>query len=131
MSSRVNLSHYLEEGGRNTAPIPHPQSPFVADCAVCDERFAPGLAYSCRKCTGAITTSAVGLAVAVCLAVLLFTALLLSRLGSVAHDRTEEGMEIDPSLWKKCWSCGLSLGDMLPLVAMKIVVTVWQIVSQV
>ena len=71
------------------------------------------------------------LAVAMCLAVLLFTALLVLRLGSVAHDRTEEGMGIDPSLWKKCWSCGISLGDMLPLVAMKIVVTVWQIVSQV
>ena len=68
---------------------------------------------------------------AVCLTVLLFTALLILRLGSVAHDRTEEGMEISPSLWKRCWSCGLSLGDMLPLVAIKIVVTVWQIVSQV
>ena len=61
----------------------------------------------------------------------LFTAVLVFRLGSVAHDRTEEAVEIDPSLWRKCWSCGLSLVDMLPLVAMKIVVTVWQIVSQV
>ena len=33
------------------------------------------------------------LAVAMCLAVLLFTALLVLRLGSVAHDRTEEAME--------------------------------------
>ena len=131
MSPRVNLNHNLEEGELNTARLPHPQSPFVADCAVCDEGFAPGIAYSCRKCTGAITISAVGLAVAVCLTVLLFTALLILRLGSVAHDRTEEGMEISPSLWKRCWSCGLSLGDMLPLVAIKIVVTVWQIVSQV
>ena len=97
----------------------------------CDEGFAPGIAYSCRECTGAITISAVGLAVAVCLVVLLFTVMLVYRLGSVAHDRTEEAMEISPSLWKKCWSCGLLLGDMLPLVAMKIVVTVWQIVSQV
>ena len=131
MSPRVNLSHNLEGGGLHTAPLSHPQSPFVADCAVYDEGFAPGIAYSCRKSTGAITITAVGLAVAVYLASLVFTAMLALRLGSVANDRTEEDMEIDPSLLKKCWSCGLSLGDMLPLVAMKIVVTVWQIVPQV
>ena len=76
MSPRVNLNHNLEEGELNTARLPHPQSPFVADCAVCDEGFAPGIAYSCRECTGAITISAVGLAVAVCLVVLLFLSLI-------------------------------------------------------
>jgi len=131
MSRRVNLSHNLEAGGLNTAPPPHPESPFVADCAVCSEGFAPGIAYSCRECTGAITISAVGLAVAVCLTVLLFTALLILRLGSVAHDRTEEGMGIDRTFWNKCWSCGAFLVNMLPSVAIKIVVTVWQIVCQV
>ena len=98
-SLRVNRSLNLAEGWLNTTPIPHPQSPLVADCAVCDEGFAPGIAYSCRECTGAITISAVGLAVAVCLVVLLFTVMLVYRLGSVAHDRTEEAMEISPSLW--------------------------------
>ena len=71
-----------------------------------------------------------GLAVAVGLAVLLFAALLVSRLGSVAHSRTEEGMGIDRSLLNKCWSCGGFLFNMLS-VAIKIVVTAWQIVSQV
>ena len=72
-----------------------------------------------------------GLAVAVGLAVLLFAALLVSRLGSVAHSRTEEGMGIDRTFWNKCWSCGAFLVNTLPSVAIKIVVTVWQIVSQV
>ena len=72
-----------------------------------------------------------GLAVAVGLAVLLFAALLISRLGNVAHSRTEQGIEMDRSLWNKCWSCGALLVNMLPSVAVKIVVTVWQIVSQV
>ena len=131
MSPRVNLRHNLEAGGLNTAPPPHPESPFVADCAVCSEGFAPGIAYSCRECTRTTTTSAVSLAVAVGLAVLLFAALLVSRLGNVAHSRTEEGIEMDRSLWNKCWSCGAFLVNMLPSVAIKIVVTVWQIVSQV
>ena len=90
------------------------------------------MAYSCRECTGGITISAVRLAVAVGLAVLLFAAMLLSRLGSVVHNQTNEGIEMDRSLCKeKCWSCGASLVNMLPLMAIKIVVTVWQIVSQV
>ena len=72
-----------------------------------------------------------GLAVAVCLVILLFAALLVSRLWSVAHNRTEEGMEIDQRWWIKCWTCGSALFNMLPLVPIKIVVTVWQIVSQV
>lgn len=66
------------------------------------------------------------------LTVLIFAALLVSRLRIVVHNRTEEGMETDRSLWKKkCWSCGACLVNMLPLVAIKMVVTVWQIISQV
>ena len=66
------------------------------------------------------------------LAVLMFAALLVSRLGIVGHNRTEEGMETDRSLWKKkCSSCGACLVNMLPFVAIKIVLTVWQIISKV
>ena len=70
--------------------------------------------------------------VAACLVMLLLAALLVLCLGRVVHKQTAEGMETDRRLQeKKCWSCGASLVKMLPLVAIKIVLTVWQIVSQV
>ena len=89
------------------------------------------MAYSCRECTGGVTISAVGLAVAVGLALLLFATLLVTRLRSVVHNRSQEGVETERSMWKKCWSCGAFLVNILPLTAIKIVVTVWQILSQV
>ena len=79
-----------------------------------------------------MTRSAVGLSVAVGSAVLLFGALLASHLGSVVQDGTGEGMDMTQILWKqKCGSCGASAVKMLPLTAIKIVVTVWQIIAQV
>jgi len=82
MSPRVNLSYNPEAGGLNTG------CPFqiaVAVCAVCAKGFTPGLAYSCHDYTGGKTRPSVGLAVAVCVVMLLFSALLVSRLWSVAH----------------------------------------------
>lgn len=100
----------------------------AADCAVCAKGFAPGISYSCRECSRDITRSAVGLALVVGLAVLLFAGALLTYLGKGVHD----GAEGDRCLWnRKCRSCRDSLGNMLPMRAIKIVVTVWQIISQV
>ena len=69
---------------------------------------------------------------AVALAVLLFTGVLFSYLwSSVVHDGTEGGMEIGRRLWnKRCRSSRAFLVFMLPLRAIKIVVTVWQIISR-
>lgn len=104
----------------------------VADCAVCAEGYAPGFAYSCRQCSKGTTRSAVALSVAVGLAVTLFAALLVSFLGSVVRDGAEEDMGIDQSFWKKkCGSCRPSVVNVLPVRAIKIVATVWQIISQV
>ena len=64
------------------------------DCAVCDQGFAPGIAYSCRKCSGDTTRLAVRLAVSVAVALLILACLLVSYLWSAVHDGTEEGMEI-------------------------------------
>jgi len=104
----------------------------VPDCAVCEQGFAPGIAYSCRECSGDTTGLAVGLAVAVALALLLVAGLLFSYMCSTVHDETDEGMEIGRRSWKKkCLSFRSTLVNMLPLRAIKIVVTVWQIISQV
>ena len=104
----------------------------ASDCAVCVKDFAPGIAYSCRECSGDTTRSAVGLAVAVGLALLTFAGVLLYNLGKVSHDGAEVGIEMDQRLWqKKIWSCQASMVNMLPVRAIKITVTVWQIISQV
>lgn len=91
--------------------------------------------------------SAIGLAVAVALVLLPLAALLFSHLASVVNEEGDDdpdgsvvnglgGQDKDAEVahrtWKqKCWSCQSFVVKMLPLTAIKIVVTVWQIVSQV
>ena len=101
----------------------------VADCAVCAEGFAPGIAYSCRECSGGVTTSAVALLAGLVIAVFLLAALVLVHLGSVV--RYNNGKMAQSSWKQKCSSCRASLVQMIPFTAIKIVVTVWQIISQV
>ena len=101
----------------------------VADCAVCAEGFAPGMAYSCRECSGGVTISAVALMAAIVVAMLLLTTFVFLHLGSVVPD---ENAEVVQSSWKrKCSSCRASIAQIVPFTAIKIVVTVWQIISQV
>lgn len=59
-------------------------------------------------------------------------ALLFARLGCVVQDATGENTGEERRSWVgRCWSCGGCLVNVLPLRAIKIVVTVWQIISQV
>ena len=77
-------------------------------------------------------SSSVGLAVTVGMALILLAVLVISHLGAVVHDGAEEDMDIARSSWKeKCWSCRASLVKTIPFTAIKIVVTVWQILAQV
>lgn len=82
--------------------------------------------------------SAIGLAVAVALLVLPLAALMFYYLGSLVKEGEQEGEDQDEDVevagraWKqKCWSWQRLVVKMLPLTAIKIVVTVWQIISQV
>ena len=101
----------------------------VADCAVCAEGFAPGIAYRCRECSGGVTISAMALVAAIFIALLLLITIVLVHLGSVVSD---ESVEMGQSSWmRKCLSCRASIAQFLPFTAIKIVVTVWQIISQV
>ena len=69
---------------------------------------------------------------AVVLALLLSAGLLFSYLWNGVHDNTTEGVEIGRCSWKtKYRSLRASVVNILPLRAIKIVVTVWQIISQV
>lgn len=62
--------------------------------------------------------------------------LIFMHLGSVVDEGEEKGaeqnVEVAHRAWKqKCWSCRSALVNMVPLTSIKIVVTVWQIISQV
>lgn len=73
-----------------------------------------------------------GLSVVVGVAMLLVAALLVWRLGRVANERTGDDLEVASRSWRpNRWSCHCLPAKMLPLTAIKIVVTVWQIVYQV
>ncbi|MEP2386936.1 hypothetical protein [Hyphomonas sp.] len=73
-----------------------------------------------------------GIAVGVGLAALLLTALLCSHLGNVVKDREEEEEEVSGGFRTQGrLDCQTFLVKMLPLTAIKIFVTVWQIISQV
>ena len=73
------------------------------------------------------------------LVVLPMAALLFSYLGSLVkegeeeeEDEDDEDVKLAHRAWKRsCWSWQRLLVKMLPLTAIKIVVTVWQIISQV
>ena len=104
----------------------------VSDCAVCTEGFAPGIAYRCRECSKGAKRLALGLSAVVGLAVLLLGALLCWRLGTVDNERKEEHDVVPLSAWEqRRWSCQTLPVKILPLSAIKIVVTVWQIIHQV
>lgn len=117
MLSRVYLPFFLAAG---------------ADCAVCAEHFSARIGYSCEECSERTRRLAVGLVVAALVVVLLAAALVLKDLGSALKDDTGEGMDVRRGLVaRKCSMFMGSLMKVLPLRAIKIVVVVWQIVSQV
>ena len=73
--------------------------------------------------------SAVTLMAASIIAVLLLATLVIAHIGSVVHDESVERVQ---SSWKqKCSSSRAALVEMVPFTAIKILVTVWQIISQV
>ena len=110
----------------------NPRNAVLPDCAVCAEGYTKGLSYSCHECSGDHKRLAVGLAIFVGLVTLAAAALLFARLGGVARVREGEYMEAAPPSWRwKFCSCNGFVFDILPLTSIKIVVTVWQIISQV
>lgn len=73
-----------------------------------------------------------GVAASVASAALLITALLSSYLGRVVEDRGGDDLDVARGCREhKCFDWQNFVVEMLPLTAIKIVVTVWQIISQV
>lgn len=102
------------------------------DCAICADGYAPGVAYSCHECSGGGSRWALGFTIFLSLVMVVMARLLFSHLRSVAQERTEEDTDVARGFWRqKYWYCQTFLVKMLPLTAIKIVITVWQIISQV
>ena len=104
----------------------------VADCAVCAEHFSARIGYSCGECDERTKRPAVGLVVTALVVVVLVAALALKDLQSGLKDDTREEINVRERFTARKFTIFLSsLMKVLPLTAIKIVVVVWQIVSQV
>lgn len=102
------------------------------DCAICADGYAPGVAYSCHECSGSRSRLALGFTIFLSLSFIVIVGLLFSHLRSVVHEGSEQDTGVARGFWRqKHWYCQTFLVKMLPLTAIKIVVTVWQIISQV
>ena len=109
-----------------------PRTPVYSDCAVCADTFSSGIAYSCRECSEDAMRSAMGLAITAGVATVLVVVILLKHLSKVVDSETGEGADGRQGLvGRKCALFQDVLMKVLPLSAIKIVVVVWQIVSQV
>eukprot|EP00904_Undaria_pinnatifida_P012520 jgi/Undpi1/8399/HiC_scaffold_25.g10867.m1 len=104
-------------------------------CAVCADGYARGTSYSCHRCSHESVQSAVGIMVVVSSAILLIAAILISHMWSVVHEKDEgeekREEERSGSSWgRKFQNCRAMVVRVVPLTAIKIVITVWQIVYQ-
>lgn len=99
------------------------------DCAVCTDGYSPGYFHSCKSCEGDSRRSALyavsAVGAAVLLAVVFVTAKLVSAVETTPSDKTPSRWQQRRSVWQS------RMKKMLPLTAIKIVVVVWQIVTQV
>lgn len=106
-----------------------------ADCAVCEDGYAPGTAYICRKCSGSSMGSAMGVAAAALAVTLLVVAVVASDLvrvvdGNGENSRNEE-RGARAALSRGFARCYTFSARAFPLTTVKIIVVVWQIITQV
>lgn len=110
--------------------VPPPRR--TADCSVCSIGYSSGIAHSCRKCSGYENSSAAGTTIAVVIGVCLAAAEILRRLGNVAEYEERERLDTPQDFVKRsCTRIQNLILKALPRTAIKIVVVVWQIISQV
>lgn len=116
----------------STRPPYHILGIDMKDRAVCTDGYSSGISYSCTKCSEALRRSTTWLA-----AVMLVVAVLVAIAGVAdlvtVLDEDGEGQEDGArSGWRQRWSsCRLVMAKVIPLTAIKTVVVVWPIVTQV
>lgn len=99
-----------------------------ADCAVCARYYAPGFAYSCRSCVGDERALAIGVFSAFLVVAVMVVALVIAHL---VRKIDHSGGSKSALQTMGCWSFIRRVADAIPITAVKIVVVVWQIVTQV
>lgn len=96
------------------------------DCAVCTDGYASGSSYSCHECSGAAGRSATWLAALALVVAVVVLVGLVSDLVRVVDDNATR------TVWGRRRSdCRRFVKKAFPLTAIKTVVVVWQIVTQV
>ena len=101
-----------------------------SDCAVCVKGYAPDSNYRCHRCSESIRRAGVGAAVVMIVASVLLLVLAVWDIRRAAFDGLEN--EINRSEWqRKMSSCIDVMRKAFPLAALKIVLVVWQIITQV
>lgn len=100
------------------------KSLYLPDCAVCDEGYAPGMAYSCHQCSKGRTSLALALAAIVSLAVLAVLVVIGRKL-MFGTAMTPHDARLATSSWCQ------RIRQAIPYQAVKILIMVWQIVTQV
>lgn len=103
-------------------------SVFLTDCAVCANNYAAGFSYTCRSCRGNNKAIAVG---TFCISLVVVMALVLVAIIDLLQDVQEPGRVGSSRCGISRWSAIGRISESLPLTAIKIVVVVWQIVTQV
>lgn len=106
----------------------------IADCAVCKDNYAPGIAHSCHKCSGRSLGSAVGLVLLTLMVILGGLAVAVAYLVALVRvgGSAEEEQEAPRGCWKwRLGSCHSFLRKVFPVTSMKVIVVVWQILTQV
>ncbi|CAM9428829.1 unnamed protein product [Scytosiphon promiscuus] len=103
-------------------------------CAVCADGYAPGTAYICSECSGSSMESAVGVAATALAVILLVVAIVVSDLvqivdGNGNNQQSEEG-GARGALTRGFARCYAFSARAFPLTSVKIIVVVWQIITQ-
>ena len=102
------------------------------DCAVCTEGFSPGYAHTCKSCLGDSKRRALAVISAIALLALVAATFLVAKLVSVVETGPPSGEDKEQSHWqRRCSLWQARMRKTVPLTAVKIVVVVWQIVTQV
>lgn len=99
---------------------------------MCLDGYAPGTSYSCTRCAGATGQSATSLAVVILVVAVLVAVVVIADLMRVVDERSDVGEDGAQGVWEhRRSSCHRVLVRAFPITAIKTVVVVWQIVTQV
>lgn len=98
------------------------------DCAVCSNGFSPGTAHSCHSCAGKRSPAAHGIFFSVLVVASALVVLVVMDLLSLVNGSEDLGDKMKGSGWG---SIVFRLTGAVPLACFKVVVVIWQIISQV